>query len=216
MARWSNPVQPEALMARRRQPKTRSQLMASVRQRDTKPEQRLREALWAAGCRYRKQARLPGRPDLAFPGACLAVFVDGCYWHGCPRHYSSPTTNRAFWIEKLRANDERDQRKDAELAALGWRVLHVWECEIKTEIEAVVARVQRALGRRGEPPVLADGEPAWPRTWFSCACGSADVQVFAVTGPGSLNVRATRRPESASLRCRTCGIRFDAAVGGSP
>jgi DNA mismatch endonuclease (patch repair protein) len=199
-------------MARRRAPKTRSQLMASVRQRDTRPELALREALWAAGCRYRKQARLPGRPDIAFIGARLAVFVDGCYWHGCPRHYSSPATNRAFWVEKLRANAARDQRKDAELEALGWRVIHVWECQVKTDREAVVQRIQHALGRAvtallAEPPAPY-GEPPW----FACACGVSDVQVTAVSGPGSLNLRAKRRPERASLRCRSCGRCWEAAL----
>jgi DNA mismatch endonuclease (patch repair protein) len=213
MARWSNPVQLEAAMARRRQPKTRSQLMASVRQRDTRPELLLRRALWASGCRYRKQAELPGRPDLAFPGARLAVFVDGCYWHGCPRHYSSPATNRGFWNDKLRANDERDQRKDAELVGLGWRVLHVWECEIKGDLEAVVARVQRALGRSQAPPLAAEAPAAYRPPWFACGCGGRDVQVFAVTGPGSLHPRARRRPQGASVRCRSCGERFDAQVG---
>ena len=200
-------------MARRSRPKTRSEMMAGIRQRDTKPELLLRRALWAAGCRYRKQAALPGRPDIAFLGARLAVFVDGCYWHGCPRHYSSPATNRPFWVAKLRANDERDQRKDAELAAMGWRVMHVWECEVKSQLEAVVARVRVALGR-SEPALLAEppapyGAPAW----YLCACGAVDVQVQAVTGPGSLNLRAKRRPAGASLRCRHCGARFDAQVG---
>ncbi len=194
-----------------RRPKTRSQLMASVRQRDTKPELRLREALWATGCRYRKQAALPGRPDLAFLGARLAVFVDGCYWHGCPRHYSSPATNRPFWIHKLRANDERDQRKDAELAALGWRTLHVWECEVKGDLEAVVERVRVALGR-AEPCVVAEPSAPYQAPWFACACGGEDAQVWAVTGPGSLHPRARRRPQGASLRCRSCGARWDAVV----
>ncbi len=200
-------------MARRRQPKTRSELMASVRQRDTAPELALRKALWAVGCRYRKQAALPGRPDIAFPGARVAVFVDGCYWHGCPRHYSSPASNRPFWVEKLRANDARDQRKDAELEALRWRTLHVWECDIKTELDAVVARIQRALGRA---PLVAGGAPVsyGEPPWFGCACGSLDAQVSAVSGPGSLNVRAKRRPVSASLRCRACGARWEAQVGG--
>lgn len=202
-------------MARPRPPKTRSQLMASVRQRDTEPEQHLRRALWAAGCRYRKQAALPGRPDLAFPGARLLVFVDGCYWHGCPHHYSSPASNRPFWIEKLQANAERDQRKDAELIALGWRVLHVWECEVKRALPAVVARVRAALGHApvGEdPPVTAEVSASYGAPWFACACGATDVQVTAVSGPGSLHVRAKRRPETARLRCRACGAQWEAVV----
>jgi len=200
-------------MARRRQPKTRSQLMASVRQRDTKPELELRRALWASGCRYRKQAALPGRPDLAFPGARLAVFVDGCYWHGCPRHYSSPATNRPFWDAKLRANDERDQRKDTELTALGWRCLHVWECDVKGQRDVVVDRVRRALGKAAAPSTTAESSPPYDASpWFVCRCGSTDAQVFAVSGPGSLNVRAKKRPDRASLRCRSCGERWEAAL----
>ncbi len=201
-------------MARHRRPKTRSQLMASVRQRDTAPELALRRALWAAGCRYRKQAALPGRPDIAFPGARLAVFVDGCYWHGCPRHYSSPATNRPFWTAKLSANDQRDRRKDTDLAALGWRSLHVWECRVKGELAEVVREILGALGKQDPAVVVGEGPASYGGlAWFACACGSEDVQVWAVSGPGSLNVRAKLRPEQASLRCRSCARRWTAPVG---
>jgi DNA mismatch endonuclease, patch repair protein len=196
----------------RRKPMTRSQQMARVRQRDTKPELMLRKALWAAGRRYRKQAALPGRPDLAFPGARLVVFVDGCYWHGCPRHYSSPATNRPFWVEKLRGNTARDLRKDTELEAQGWRVLHIWECEVKGDLDATVARVHTALGigpLTVAEPARAHGEPPW----FTCACGCQDVVVLAVSGPGSLNIRARKRPASATLRCRRCQARYEREVG---
>ncbi len=198
-------------MTRRRAPMTRSQQMARVRQRDTKPELQLRKALWAAGCRYRKQAALPGRPDIAFIGARLAVFVDGCFWHGCPRHYSSSATNRPFWIEKLRGNTERDHRQDAELRALGWRVIRVWECEVKQDLARAVSWVLEALGKTpttvSEPPV-----PYGPPLWFTCSCGSTDVVVQSVTGPGSLNIRAKRRPEGATLRCRHCDTRYERPV----
>ncbi len=191
---------------------TRSQQMARVRQRDTKPELMLRRALWAAGCRYRKQAKLPGRPDIAFPGARVAVFVDGCYWHGCPRHYSSPATNRPFWVEKLRGNTERDGRKDRELEALGWRVLRIWECEVKGDLEAVVARVRAALGKL--PSAVAELPPPYGAPpWFACDCGSVDVVVLAVSGPGSLNVRAKKRPVEATLRCRACEAAYLREVG---
>jgi DNA mismatch endonuclease (patch repair protein) len=80
--------------------------------------------------RYRVNlAGLPGRPDLAFTRARLAVFIDGCFWHRCPEHGTMPKNNQAWWAEKLQANVDRDLRVDRELAALGWAVLHVWEHE---------------------------------------------------------------------------------------
>ena len=77
--------------------KQRSRCMSAIRGRDTKPEILLRKALWYKGYRYRLKNRLPGKPDIAFPTERLAVFVDGCFWHGCPEHYKKPSTHAAFW-----------------------------------------------------------------------------------------------------------------------
>lgn len=124
--------------------------MQGNRSTGTKPEERLRKALWAAGLRgYRKNVRkLPGTPDVVFAKAKLAVFVHGCFWHGCPTCFRNrtPATNAAYWSEKLRGNKERDERNQAKLLETGWRVLVLWECEVEPKrLEEAVGRVREAL-----------------------------------------------------------------------
>lgn len=115
--------------------------------KDTAPELALRRALWAAGLRgYRKHPRgVPGRPDIVFPRAKVAIFVHGCFWHGCPRHARIPKQNTAFWAAKFEGNQARDARKEAELKAAGWRVMTVWEHDIRDRLPAIVAQVGRRL-----------------------------------------------------------------------
>jgi len=119
--------------------------MSRIRGRDTGPELVLRKALWARGLRYRIENKLPGRPDIVFRGAKVAVFVDGCFWHGCPLHAVRPKGNAEFWRKKLDANIERDARVSAELSELGWTVLRVWEHEIMESLTHVVHRVANAV-----------------------------------------------------------------------
>lgn len=106
--------------------------MSRIKGRDTAPEMRLRRALRGRGIGYRLQAKdLPGRPDVVFRGARLAVFVHGCFWHrheGC-RSASVPKSSVAFWTAKFSANVRRDRRNIERLLAAGWRVGVVWECE---------------------------------------------------------------------------------------
>lgn len=101
--------------------------------RDTGPEVRLRSAMHALGLRFRVHAVLPGRPDIVLTRAKIAVFVDGCFWHACPEHGVMPKNNREWWQEKLGRNVERDRQTDAQLRALGWDVVHVWEHEDAVE-----------------------------------------------------------------------------------
>jgi len=128
-------------MADRLTPEQRHRCMSRVRDRDTKPEILLRKALWARGARYRLHTDLPGKPDLVFSGKRLAVFVDGCFWHGCPIHGEIPASNRAFWEKKLGDNVARDRRTNAKLSEMGWRILRIWVHEIKQDVEAVAERV---------------------------------------------------------------------------
>lgn len=121
---------------------TKSQQMARVRSRDTGPETVLRRALWAEGLRYRVRLALPGTPDLVFPRARVAVFVDGCFWHGCPSHYTAPEANSEFWEAKLKRNQLRDRRVNRLLAESGWRVVRVWEHEVAADPRAVVERLR--------------------------------------------------------------------------
>lgn len=126
-------------------PAQRSRCMSRVKSEDTKPELRLRSALWAAGLRYRLRYKLPGKPDVVFPSARLAVFVDGCFWHSCPLHATRPKTNASFWASKLRENVERDDRVNAKLRENGWRVLRLWQHEVTSNLGEAVAKVRALL-----------------------------------------------------------------------
>ena len=117
--------------------------MQGNRSTGTKPEEMLRKALWEAGVRgYRKNVRkLPGKPDIVFGPQKLAVFVHGCYWHQCPicNRNRSPKTNAKYWQAKFEANQERDAKAAGDLAALGYHVEVVWECQIRKDLEAIVS-----------------------------------------------------------------------------
>lgn len=130
---------------------SRSEHMARVKGKNTSPERILRSALWEAGLRYRLNYKVPaGRPDLVFPGSKVAVTMDGCFWHGCPAHYSRPRSREDFWSQKLAANTERDTRLTLRLESLGWIVVRIWEHEIFTRLGEAVEIVRRAT--RGIPP----------------------------------------------------------------
>lgn len=126
----------------------RSALMSSVKRSSTKPEVTLRKAMHRRGFRYViGDKRLPGTPDLVFPRYKTAVFVHGCFWHGhtC-RQGQTPKSNAEFWRDKVLGNQARDARKEQALVDLGWRVLTVWECELKpTRREAIVDRLAQTL-----------------------------------------------------------------------
>jgi len=120
--------------------------MASVGQKDTKPEMMLRRAIFALGYRYRLHVRhLPGKPDLVFPGRKKAIFVHGCFWHGHGCRWGRlPKTRLEYWAPKIEANRDRDARSLAALAALGWSSLVVWQCEMR-ELGSLVERVDEFL-----------------------------------------------------------------------
>jgi DNA mismatch endonuclease (patch repair protein) len=127
--------------------KTRSKVMASVRSSgNDSTERRLRSALVKAKIKgWRTQAKdLPGSPDFVFDGKQLAVFVDGCFWHGCPRCYRRPGSSRNYWDEKVRRNMARDRRVAARLRRSGWSIIRVWEHSL-SEPEKVIARIKSKL-----------------------------------------------------------------------
>lgn len=136
-------------------PAERSRVMARVRQKNTGPERKLRKLLTRMGLRYRLHRRdLPGSPDVVFPGRRTVVFVHGCFWHGhdCPRGARRPKQNADYWTAKTARNVERDAEVEARLAALGWRPVTVWECELKDET-AVERRLVAELQAAARPPV---------------------------------------------------------------
>ena len=115
-------------------PEQRSAVMRRVKARDTGPEMKVRRALRAAGVGYRLGGcGLPGRPDVVMKGRKTAVFVHGCFWHGhdCPRGDRKPKGNAEYWTSKIDRNRARDARVADELTATGWRVLTLWECDLK-------------------------------------------------------------------------------------
>ena len=125
---------------------TRSEQMARIRSRDTRPEVALRRLLWGAGLRYRLHFSTPvGRPDIVFPGRKVAVFVDGCFWHGCPDHYVRPRSSGEFWAEKLATNVRRDTQQTRRLEEAGWRVCRVWEHEVFEHPKRAVKRIDSAV-----------------------------------------------------------------------
>ncbi|MCE5203030.1 MAG: very short patch repair endonuclease [Coriobacteriales bacterium] len=128
-----------------------SRSMKGNRGKNTRPEMELRRLLRAAGYPgYRlhwKEA--PGHPDIAYPGRKVAIFVNGCFWHRCPRcDPPLPKRNQDFWMRKFQLNRERDQRKLEELVSAGWTVMVVWECELAGDTSELVRRLVEKLETR--------------------------------------------------------------------
>jgi DNA mismatch endonuclease (patch repair protein) len=126
--------------------------MSRQRSRDTTPERVLRSLLHRRGLRYRLHRRpVPGlrrQADLVFAGPRVAVFVDGCFWHSCPDHATSPKSNGAWWAAKLAGNVERDRDTDRRLAEAGWTVVRVWEHEDPARAAERVAAAVKTSARR--------------------------------------------------------------------
>jgi DNA mismatch endonuclease, patch repair protein len=132
----------------------RSRNMAAIRRTDTRPELLLRSALHARGLRFRKDyaVRAEGRiirPDVAFTRYRVAVFLDGCFWHGCPEHGRPPKSNNSYWLPKLAKNAQRDVEQTQILTEAGWTVIRLWE---HVAIGDAVSAVCDALREAGAPP----------------------------------------------------------------
>lgn len=127
--------------------------MQSTKGRDTKPERALRSAVHALGLRYRVSAKpladLRRTADLVFPRAKVAVFLDGCFWHGCPEHHTVATANARFWADKVDGNRKRDRDTDGRLADAGWVSIRIWEHEDPHVAARQVEEVVRARTVRG-------------------------------------------------------------------
>ena len=138
-----------------RRPLTRSEVMARIRSKDTKPELALRAALREAGLAgYRKNLKgLPGAPDVAYTRWKVAVFVDGDFWHGrdfeARRERLAAGSNGAHWVAKILRNRERDARNAADLEAMGWTVLRFWGSDVMADADGCAAVVGRALAGKG-------------------------------------------------------------------
>lgn len=130
---------------------TRSYNMSRIKGKNTKPEELVRKFLFSQGFRYRKNdARLPGTPDIVLPKYKTVIFVNGCFWHGhsnC-KYFVVPKTNTEFWLNKIETNRQRDARKTFELQSLGWRVIVLWECQLKKNVvdETLMALANELTG----------------------------------------------------------------------
>ena len=132
---------------------TRSYNMSRIRGKDTKPEMLVRQYLHAHGLRYRLHTKnLPGKPDVVLPKYKTVVFVNGCFWHrheNC-RYFVVPKTRTEFWLDKIGRNVAKDEKQRAELQSQGWRVLTVWECELKPAVrERTLERLYFSLTAPG-------------------------------------------------------------------
>lgn len=142
---------------------TRSRMMAGIRGKDTRPEMILRRGLHSRGFRFRLHVRrLPGSPDLVFPGRRAVIFVHGCFWHGHACHlFRLPATRKEFWRAKIEGNTARDAAAEGALAADGWRVLTIWECALKGRerlpVEAVLDRAAEWLVNGPARETIAGG-----------------------------------------------------------
>lgn len=128
-------------------PGQRSYNMSRIRSRDTKPEILLRKALWKEGFRYTlKNKDVPGKPDLVFRKQKIVIFVDGCFWHRCPKHFVEPANNADFWEKKIQSNVGRDKKINRELKKSGWTIVRIWEHDLKKDqYIKVVERVAKTL-----------------------------------------------------------------------
>lgn len=142
---------------------TRSRVMRRIKSRGTKTtEWKFRSLLMRSGIRgwgIGHDSDLPGGPDVVFLRPRLAIFLDGCFWHGCRRCRSIPTTNRAFWKAKIQGNMERDRKVVRMLGAMGWRVMRIWEHELATDSDGVLRKVLVGRLRGRISPASGRGAP---------------------------------------------------------
>ena len=134
-------------------PEVRSMIMSRIRGKDTGPEIVLGQALSRLGLRYRKYYRLGRKTiDIAFVKKRLAVFVDGCFWHGCPICYKPPKSNKGYWAAKMKRNRIRDKKTNKELEANGWIVIRVWEHDVRSNANELARVIQKKLSSHSLHP----------------------------------------------------------------
>ncbi|RXF70525.1 very short patch repair endonuclease [Arcticibacter tournemirensis] len=130
---------------------TRSYNMSRIRSKDTKPEMLVRKYLHAHGFRYRLHVKdMPGKPDIVLPKYKTVIFIHGCFWHGhegC-RYYVVPKTRTEWWLNKIQTNSRNDQKAEENLQATGWRVINIWECQLKKSVvdETLPNLIQKITG----------------------------------------------------------------------
>lgn len=132
-------------------PARRSEIMQAVRSRDTSLERMVRRALWRKGVRFRVNVNdLPGKPDIAIKRLKLAIFIDSCFWHGCPEHGRIPKSNVDFWKKKINKNMERDKEVADQYRKMGWRMVRIWEHDLRNRFDEAIDCLLTAIRSTGE------------------------------------------------------------------
>ncbi|NQU83164.1 MAG: very short patch repair endonuclease [Parcubacteria group bacterium] len=126
--------------------KKRSEIMSSVRSKDSKIEIKFRKAIWERGFRYRKNpTNYFGKPDIVLKKHKTAIFIDSCFWHGCKKHCRLPATRKKYWIEKIERNKKRDKEVNRYYKKIDWRVIRIWEHEILKDFDKTMRKTEKFL-----------------------------------------------------------------------
>lgn len=116
--------------------------MSRIHGKNTGPEMKIRKMLYAQGIRgYRTHFNIPGKPDIVFTKKKIAIFIDGCFWHKCPICFQEPEIRKEFWLKKINSNVERDKKVNLQLQKEDWKVIRIWEHEVRKDPENVVKRI---------------------------------------------------------------------------
>ena len=134
---------------------TRSEIMRKIKGKDTKLEKLVRSELWKRGYRYRKNAGdLSGKPDMVFPGIKTVVFIDSCFWHGCPDHLRMPKSNVNYWNTKIQRNKKRDEAVNREYQKSDWHMVRIWEHDVKTAFKETIDKLSLVLDCGGNESAI--------------------------------------------------------------
>jgi len=129
-------------------PEERSEIMRRVKSQNTSLERKVRSELHRRGLRFRLRYNLHGKPDIVFVRARIAVFIDSCFWHGCPAHLRMPKSNRAYWKRKIARNIERDAETKKAYKKSHWTLMRFWEHDLKQDLEGCAKKIERAVRKK--------------------------------------------------------------------
>jgi DNA mismatch endonuclease (patch repair protein) len=131
-------------------PDIRKRTMQSVKSDNTKLENKVRKALWAKNIRYRKNVKdLVGHPDISIKSKKIAIFIDSCFWHGCPEHCRMPHSNENYWNQKIQRNKIRDENVNKYYQEQGWTCVRVWEHELQTDFDLTITKIAKIINNNG-------------------------------------------------------------------
>jgi DNA mismatch endonuclease (patch repair protein) len=126
----------------------RSQIMRKIKSKNTKLENKIISDLWKKGYRFRRNVTsLYGKPDIAVKKYKVVIFIDSCFWHGCPEHCRMPASNKSYWENKIKNNKERDKKVTEHYKEKGWNILRIWEHELKNNYETTLTKIEKFINK---------------------------------------------------------------------